>query len=201
LLLALSGSVLAASAASLVFVASWFYGYFGVAPEEVGLGPTSSRVHAAIGITFIWVAGVGLILWAVVTGWIRSGSAKRERAALTDRHRRTRNVVVVGGVIMATLFQLVVLNVLMVQGASDAREGKSVGGWLHPMNRVTVTYLGETTPAIVTALDGCLIYLGHADNVTVLFNATNDAVVRLPTSDLLVVALVEQEAALSSACD
>jgi len=193
--------VLAASAASLVFVTSWFYGYFGVAPEEVGLGPTSSRVHAAIGITLFWVAGVGLILWAFITGWIRAGSARRERAALTDRHRRTRRVVVVSGVIVATLFQFVVLNVLMVQGASDARVGRSVGGWLHPVSRVKVTYLGGTTPAIVSALDGCLIYFGHADNVTVIFNATNDGVVRLSTSDLLVVAVVEEEAALSSACD
>lgn len=201
LLVVLSGSVLAASAASLVFVASWFYGYFGVSPEEVGLGPTSSRVHAVIGITLLWVAGVGVVLWAVVTAWIRAGRTKRETAALTDRQRRTRLLVVVGGVTLATLFQLAVLSVLMVRGAGAARDGSPVGGWLHPTNRVTVTYLGETSPEIVGALDGCLVYLGHSDNVTVLLNATSDAVVRLPTSDLLVVAPVDQNAELSSDCE
>lgn len=199
--LALSGGVFAASAATLVFVASWFYGYFGVTPEEVGLGPTSSRVHAAIGITLLWIAGVALLVWAVVTGWIRAGKPKRERKTLSDRETRTRVAVVVGAVIAATLFQLVVLSVLMVQGASGAKDGRSVGGWLHPTSRVTVTYLDETTPGIVTSLQGCLIYLGNSDNVTVLFNATNDAVVRLPTSNILVVAPIEQQATPNAACD
>lgn len=89
----------------------------------------------------------------------------------------------------------------MVQGASDARDGRPVGGWLHPTNRVTVTYLGESTPEIVKALDGCLIYLGHADNVTVLPQCDERRRGPAADRDLLVVALVEQKADMSSASD
>lgn len=199
--LALAGGVFAASAATLVFVASWFYGYFGVTPEEVGLGPTSSRVHAVIGITLLMIAGVALLVWAFVTGWIRAGKTKRERTSLSDRDTHTRVAVVVGAVIAATLFQLIVLSVLMVQGASGTKDGTPVGGWLHPTSRVTVTYLDEPAPGIVTSLQGCLIYLGNSDNVTVLFNATNGDVVRLPTSNILVVAPIEQQATPNAACD
>jgi hypothetical protein len=64
---------------------------------------------------------------------------------------------------------------------------------------VPIAWLGESNDVVAEAATHCLMYLGQANGVTVLFDVDDQVTLRLPTAKLVVLAVPRQSPCPSTA--
>jgi hypothetical protein len=74
--------------------------------------------------------------------------------------------------------------------AANARKGIEVEGPVWRAHRATVSWLGPTRPSSLVGIEQhCVMYLGQANGVTILYDVDAKATVRVPVSELTVTTL------------
>lgn len=184
---------------------SLFYAQFGVAPEEVGIGVAQSLVEGAallimvfgalsllsyiVLIPFWWVL---ISMFGYLTGWLSPGKGRPEHIKLRDAWRITPRLAIGLSAIVLAL-TLVATVWFAVQFSYRVQRGYEVA--LFPLvpwrvQRVDISWLGTSAlPQGAETKGDCVMFLGQADDVTVLFNVTEVRTLRLPTSSLVLSAM------------
>lgn len=182
--------------------ASLFYAQFGVAPEEVGIGLTQSLVEGAALLIIIFAALSLISYFLLIPFFLLVISAverltrppvpgKEEPVTLRNAQRATPFLAICLSAIVL-IFTLAATILFAIQFSYRAQQGFEVA--LFPLvpwrvQRVTVWWL-ETPPPPGAGIQGnCVMFLGQANDVTVLFDAGAGRTLRLPTSSVLLSAM------------
>jgi hypothetical protein len=150
--------------------------------------------------SWIWIVAAGLVLGALFELGERvrnpfaaqPGSEPRAPGVGKPERDRTRLVLL----LVLALTALVAVSLLVAEAvrapraARAAKEGGEVVGFPFTAWRAqhaTISWLGPTPPASLADLqEHCLMYLGQANGIAVLYDVDSAATLRVPTGDLIV---------------
>jgi hypothetical protein len=149
--------------------------------------------------SWVWVVAAGLALGGLfeLGGRVRNPFAAElelePRAKGVGKPERDRTRLVV--LLILALTALVAVSLLVTEAvrapgaAEDAKRGDEVAGFPFTAWRAqhaTVSWLGPTRPAFLADVQRhCLMYLGQANGIAVLYDVDSAATLRLPTGDFV----------------
>jgi hypothetical protein len=150
--------------------------------------------------SWLWIVAAGLVLGGLfelgerVRNPFAAELASEPRAQGVGKPEGDRTRLVV--LLVLALTALVAVSLLVAEAvrapraAEAAKEGDEVAGFPFTAWRAqhaTVSWLGPTRPAFLADVRGhCLMYLGQANAIAVLYDVDSGATLRLPTGDLVV---------------
>ena len=163
-----------------------FYRPFGVYPEEVGLGYAeilgrSLYTLAGVGVIFFLIRLVSdFVLLVIPRTWARLG--KKERPPLWQHYRQWSDATSLSGALTTILTFALVFSLFMSDESGwaayeDGTPQAPVFAGFSWQAQAAWALVGNEPPA-------CVLYLGHADGVTVLFYPDSKLTRRLATSDV-----------------
>ena len=166
----------------------WFYGHFGLAPQDVGLNQASILFEtAATGVIAITAAmAIGMTV-ALVVHRLRRGEG-RSFVALLAQPSVVRSALGVAVILLAAFFLSGILNAH--RSLADVRAGRSVTSQTLARGEVVARctevwwkdpHLGELVGRPAGAR---LVYLGESGGVTSFYDAVSTRTVRVPTGDI-----------------
>lgn len=163
------------------------------AAREVTLG--TLHVDATLLVLLLFVA-----LWSGLGAWNGRFEGSARDQPDDERVRRVRRTVLGISLILFTLMQLVLFVAILHVDESEAKQGRDGSGFLYRATPATVTWLAEPSEAVAATLSHCLVYLGHADGVSVFYDVEARATLRLPTESLVVVVPLDGATPGTSVC-
>ncbi len=179
---------------------TWFYSRLGTSRAEVGLGNFDGLLEAVFAFivaylfanVVVFVLGMALIRRQVVLSVhdFRAARARRRNVESppppAKASEQTTRRFVIGLTAVFALFFFVAVPVTGVIRDSDAaKRGENVRGFptvSWTAIRSGVVWLEEAPPALAAIGEHCLMYLGAAGGVTVLYDVDERHPVRVPTS-------------------
>jgi hypothetical protein len=186
----------AAAYVALRFAYTRFYDTLGVAPEDLGLGKVDLLVRSAGLVLASALTGVVLLELAVFVVFLIVAAPVILKGTLDARPRLRRAWFTRGWKAGAVASVALVVALVTVGGPSVARlveQGKAYRDWTVPWRAdpATVTWLRQ--PPAGDPLSGrCVMYLGQANGIAVLYDVGSRRVVRVPSSEVVI--LIETSA-------
>jgi hypothetical protein len=184
-----------------------FYDTLGVAPEDLGLGKVDLLVRSAGLVVLFALAGflllevaafaAGLITVALVFfKGIRQDTKKTEQGTPVAVPRRRPAWAArwwkVGAAISVALV-VVLITALAPRAARFVEQGKAYRDWTLPWRADPATVRWLRQPPAGDPLNGrCVMYLGQANGIAVLYDVRYRRVVRVPSSEVVI--LIETSA-------
>jgi hypothetical protein len=171
-----------------------FYGPFGIEPADVGLGYADVLAQAAVFVVLLFVGGL-LVAGAVVLV-ARAFGAEWEKRVRGGKGLTPRGVLItrtLGAVVVVAVVLVPVLVGALLDSAR-AQRGEAVSGTafidfgvdLLPWSDAEVANVTWTGTGKPPALPDCVIRLGEAANVEVVYDPVADETLRLPQASVTV---------------
>lgn len=195
--------------AGLRYAYTRFYTPLGVLPEEVGIGYVQVLAYAGPSLIVILLVGGNLFITSVA---LLAFEAKRRSSSPANvdeeevRQRRltARKRLIVGTSLGYAVGGLGLAIVFLGATASSREEALRAGNRVEPIQLLGVEVLNVWgTPSTVFPSDmqpsaavgaleqRCVLYLGRANGTVVLFDHTDDVVIRVPDGAVIVEELAE----------
>ncbi|WP_067839696.1 hypothetical protein [Nocardia lijiangensis] len=183
-------------------VALWFLHRAAVVGSVVAFFPAVAVVNDRQGsfgsswANLVTVVTLGfIVLWVVLARLNRKFFLAVEppepESHQQDKRDKSRIAVYLAGWTVALLV-IAHLGMLPYSASRAAREvaaGHGVSGGLFPPTLpASVAWMGAPNPALDETLSHCLMYLGQAGGIVILFDVDEETTVRLPTRDVMVAA-------------
>ena len=170
-----------------------FYGPFGIEPTDVGLGYADVLAQAAVYVGLLFAGG--LLVGGAVVLVARFLGAKWE-ARVRGGSLTPRDVLIawILGAVIVVLFVLVPMVAGALLDSSRAQRGEAVSGTafvdfgvgMLPWSDVEVAHVTWTGTGNPPVLPDCVIRLGEASNVEVLYDPVTKETLRLPQASVTV---------------
>ena len=172
----------------------WFYGHFGLAPQDVGLDQTAILFEtAATGITALISAAVVGLAVAVLLRYVALGRSRIRHGTVSLRSLVVEPVVLAmaGGITIALLAGFLGSGILNAhRSLEDIRAGRSVPRQVLARGEVVarctqVWWKEPHIDGVIGRPQGArLVYLGEAAGVTSFYDATSTRTIRVPSGDV-----------------
>lgn len=178
-----------------------FYDALGVAPEDLGLGKVDLLARSAGLVVAVALAGVFLLEVAafvaipIATALVffkrapeDTGKPEQSTSAAGPRRRPAwvRRWWKVGAAISVALV-VVPITLLAPRVARQVEQGKAYRDWTVPWRADPATVRWLRQPPAGDPLSGrCVMYLGQANGIAVLYDVRSRRVVRIPSSEVVI---------------
>jgi hypothetical protein len=166
-----------------------------IGTKKIGPQQTISLGGLDLPLEFVVVVGffaVWLALFLLNNRLFRKSAAESTQGENRDADRRFALRVTLGVLVPLAMF-FIAAPVFWARGqATLVSRGR---GFSAPLavpwqaTPATITWLGEASDGVAKAATHCLMYLGQANGVTVLFDVDDQVTLRLPTAKLVVFAV------------
>jgi len=169
-----------------------------VGTKKIGTQQTISLGGLDLPLDSVVVVGFFFAVWLAALGLLNNRLFRKSAAESTpdenrDADRRFALRVTLGVLVPLTMVFIAAPLNWAVRQAKAVSEGRGVSApLLAPWQATpaTITWLGEPSDGVVAkAATHCLMYLGQANGVTVLFDVDDQVTFRLPTAKLVVFAV------------
>jgi hypothetical protein len=192
---------LAVAYVALRFAYTRFYDTLGVAPEDLGLGKIDLLVRsvglvvtfALAGVLLLEVAAFAFVLITPVLLVLKGVSKDRKRpeqGTSTVRSRRRPAWAGRGwkaGAVASVALVAVLVTVLGPGAARRVEQGKAYRDWTVPWRADPAIVRWLHQPPGGDPLSGrCVMYLGQANGIAVLYDVRSHQVVRVPSSEVVI---------------
>jgi hypothetical protein len=170
----------------------WFYGHFGLAPQDVGLDQTAILFEtAATGITALTCAAVVGLGVAVVLRYLVLRRSRHDTASPRSLVGQPVVLASASGITIALLAGFLGSGILNAhRSLDDIRAGRSVPPQVLARGEVVarctqVWWKEPHLDGVIGHPQGArLVYLGEAASVTSFYDATSTRTIRVPSGDV-----------------